>query len=117
MPMGDSSFSLADTTLPDATLRLRVTASTDPDVLFAAKTEYARPYTNQRVIGLVAMVVGVFASLTIVLAIVGVPLAIVGFWLWRKGIRNLTLVDAAYTQYMAGLTRRPGPSAAPAVPI
>jgi hypothetical protein len=91
---------------------LKATGSTDPDVLFAAKEEYGSTFATQRFQGLGLLITGALASLTIVLAIIGVPVAIFGWWFWRKGKRNVALVEAAYSHYLASLKQA---AATPAV--
>jgi pheromone shutdown protein TraB len=82
---------------------LKATGSTDPDVLYAAKEEYGSTFATQRFQGLGFLITGVLASLTIIMAIIGVPVAIFGWWFWQKGKRNVALVEAAYSQYLASL--------------
>lgn len=106
--MGHSHYSLGNTTPQAVVGLLEATGSTDADVLFAAKTEYARTFNYQKVYGLLAMVGGAATSLGLRLAMVGIPLALVGSWYWRKGVRNLTIVEAGYEQFMSSTqgTRR-----------
>lgn len=93
----------ADTTVQEVSARLTATGSRDPDVLFAAKTELGRTFAQQKLSGLVAVIVGLGTSLTLVFAILGIPLACFGAWCWRKGARNLEIVDTAYQQVVAAL--------------
>jgi hypothetical protein len=98
-----SKFSLADTSAQQVVGVLKATGSTDPDVLYAAKEEYGSTFATQRFQGLGFLITGALASITIVLAIIGVPVAIFGWWFWQKGKRNVALVEAAYSQYLASL--------------
>jgi hypothetical protein len=104
MHFGDTRVSLADVDPRDVTGMLRATGSTDPDVLFAAKTEYGRTFKIQKMVGLSAMIMGVCSVLMIVLAIVGIPVIAFGFWCWRKGSRNLAGLEATYSTYAATVT-------------
>ena len=45
------------------------------------------------------------------MAVIGVPVAVFGWWLWRKGKRNIALMEAAYAQYLATLAPVAGRSA------
>jgi hypothetical protein len=98
-----SKFSLADTSAQQIVGVLKATGSTDPDVLFAAKEEYGSTFATQRFQGMGLLITGALASLTIIMAVIGVPVAIFGWWLWRKGKRNIALVEEAYAHYLASL--------------
>ncbi len=113
--MGDRIFTVADTSADEVMGALRTTGSTDADVLFAATTEFGRPFRNQKLAGLIAIAVGAALALTVVAVIAGVLLAIAGVWFWRKGNRNSAVIDSAYTSYMVSLTDAAG-SATPAAP-
>lgn len=115
--MGDSNFSFADTNSQEVTGALKATGSTDPDVLFAAKTEFGRPFRYQKMNGLIAVAAGAVTSFTAVLVVAGIPLAIFGIWYWRKGERNLAVIDAAHVQYMATLIAGAGASKPAGVPM
>jgi hypothetical protein len=113
--MGDRIFTVADTSADEVMGVLRTTGSNDADVLFAATSEFGRPFRNQKTFGLVAIAVGAALALTVVLLIAGVPLAVAGVWLWRKGNRNSAVIESAYASYMASLTSAAG-AARPAAP-
>jgi hypothetical protein len=115
--MGDSNLSFADTSLLEVTGALKATGSTDPDVLFAAKTEFGRSFRHQKVNGLIAVAAGAVTSFTALLVLIGIPLAIFGVWYWRKGERNLAVIDAAYVQYMATLISGAAASRLTGVPL
>jgi hypothetical protein len=99
---------LTDTTPQEVVLALKTTGASDEDVLYAAKTEFAEPFRYQKVWGVCLGVIGVLISLTLFGAILGLPAAGFGIWMWRKGERNLAVVDSAFAQYRAG---RPVPTA------
>ena len=94
--MGDRIFTVADTSADEVMGVLRTTGSSDADVLFAATTEFGRPFRNQKLVGFVAIAAGAALALTVVLLIAGVPLAIAGVWFWQKGNRNTALIESAY---------------------
>jgi len=93
-----SKFSLADTSPQQVLGVLKATGSTD--LLFAAKEEFGSTFATQRFQGMGLLVVGALSSITIILAIIGVPVAVFGWWLWRKGVRNIATVEAAYAGYL-----------------
>lgn len=114
--MGDRIFTVADTSADEVTADLRTTGSTDADVLFAATTEFGRPFRNQKLYGFIAIAVGAALAFTVVMVLAGVPLAIAGVWFWHKGNRNTAVIESAYTSYMESLTHVAGaakPAAAP----
>ena len=115
--MGDRIFTVADTSADEVMAVLRTTGSTDADVLFAATTEFGRPFRNQKLYGLIAIVVGAALALTIVMVLAGVPLAIAGLWFWHKGNRNTAVIESAYTSYMASLTHAAGTAKPLAPPL
>ena len=90
---------LTDTTPEEVVLALRSTGATDEDVLYAAKTEFAEPFRYQKILGACLVAAGALASLTGLGAILGIPIAVFGVWLWRKGARNLSVVDTAFSGY------------------
>ena len=90
---------LTDTTLQEVVLALRSTGATDEDVLYAAKTEFGEPFRYQKIWGVCLVVFGGLGSLTGVGALLGIPIAVLGLWMWRKGARNLAVVDTAFAQY------------------
>jgi hypothetical protein len=113
--MGDRIFTVADTSAHEVVGVLKTTGSTDADVLFAAATEFGRPFRNQKLFGLAAIAMGAALALTVVLVVAGVPVAIAGVWFWHKGNRNTAVIESAYTSYMASLTYQAG-AAKPAAP-
>jgi hypothetical protein len=115
--MGDRIFTVADTSADEVEGVLRASGSTDADVLFAATTEFGRPFRNQKVYGFVAIGAGAALSLTVVMLPVGVPLAIAGVWFWHKGNRNAAVIESAYTAYMASLTYAAGAAKAAVTPL
>lgn len=101
-----STFSMADTSPQQVLGVLKASGSTDPDVLFAAKEEFGSTFATQRFQGMGLLVVGALSSITVILAIIGVPVAIFGWWLWRKGVRNIAIVEAAYAGYLESIQAR-----------
>jgi len=106
-----TKFSLEDTSPRQVAGVLKATGSSDPDVLFAAKEDYGSTFATQRFQGLGLLITGALSSLTVILAIIGVPVAIFGWWFWRKGQRNVAIVEAAYADYLASLQPATAPLA------
>jgi hypothetical protein len=104
---------VVDASTQEVTTRLNAIGSTDPDVLYAAKTELGRAFVHQKIGGVVVAITGVLLSLTMVLAPVGIPVIAAGVWCWRRGIHNLEVVEAAHQAFL-NATRRPG---RPGVPV
>jgi Family of unknown function (DUF5362) len=92
---------LTDTTPQEVVLALKSTGASDEDVLYAAKSEFAEPFRYQKIWGVCLVAFGVALSLTLIGALLGIPIAVVGLWIWRKGQRNLTVVDTAYSKYQS----------------
>ena len=90
---------LTDTTPEEVILALESTGASDEDVLYAAKTEFAEPFRYQKIWGICLGILGLLVSLTVVGAIIGIPTAGIGIWIWRKGSRNLAVVDSAFARY------------------
>lgn len=92
---------LTDTTPQEVVLALRSTGASDEDVLYAAKTEFSQPFRYQRIVGACLGLLGLLISLTGIGAIVGIPMIVLGIVMWRKGGRNLTVVESTFADYRA----------------
>jgi hypothetical protein len=97
---------LADTTTREVTAMLKATGSTDPDVLYAAKAEFGRPFARQRTYGLLSISAGLAMLAAIASRVLSVPFVLasvallaLGSWCHRKGARNLATIDVAYRLY------------------
>lgn len=89
-----------DLVAPEAVLgALTATGSTDRDVLFAAKEEFAARYRPTRWFGIWALVSGVLATLLVLTAFIGIPLMILGWWWLRRARRNLATIEATYQTF------------------
>ena len=97
------NFNLSNTTPPEVVGMLKATGSRDPDILHAAMQDFRRTFAVQRVSGIIFMVVGVLGTFTVVLIPVSVPAAVFGWWYWKKGVRNLAIVQSAYESYLRPL--------------
>ncbi len=97
------NFNLSNTTAQEVIGVLKATGSSDPDVLNAAYQDFRRNFATQKITGLILLIVGAVSTLTIVLIPVSVPAAVFGWWYWKKGIRNLDIVESTYRSYVAPL--------------
>jgi hypothetical protein len=66
---------------------LKSTGSKDPDVLLAAKEEFASNYRPIKWFGIWGMVCGVLMTMLIVLAPLGIPLFFLGIWWFKRATR------------------------------
>ena len=83
---------------------LKSTGSKDPDVLLAAKEEFASNYRPIKWFGIWAMVCGVLMSLLIVLAPLGIPLFFLGVWWFRRAKKNAIMIEGTYAEYVGTST-------------
>ncbi len=97
------NFNLSNTTPQEVVGALKATGSRDPDVLHAVYQDFRRTFAVQKVSGLILLIVGAVTSLTILLIPISVPTAIFGWWYWRKGLRNLDIVESTYRSYVGPL--------------
>ena len=97
------NFNLSNTTPQEVAGVLKATGSGDPDVLHAAMQDFRRTFATQRVGGLIFMVVGALSCLTVLLIPIAGPVAVFGWWYWKKGVRNLEIVDTAYRSFVGAL--------------
>ena len=83
---------------------LKSTGSKDPDVLLAAKEEFASNYRPIKWFGIWGMVCGVLMSLLIVLAPLGIPLFFLGVWWYKRAKKNSLLIEQTFNEYIVSLT-------------
>ena len=79
---------------------LKATGSSDRDVLFAAKEEFAARYRPIKWFGIWALVTGTLCTLFIILAFIGIPLLFLG-WFWlRRAKRNAITIETTWARYI-----------------
>jgi hypothetical protein len=79
---------------------LKLTGSSDPDVLYARKEELLADSRRMKLLGVLPIVAGIAMSLTIVGAVIGVPAILFGVSV-RKRIRtNIETAEAALAHYL-----------------
>jgi len=101
---------------PEALLgALKATGSTDRDVLYAAKEEFAARYRPLRWFGIWGLVSGGLATVLVITAFIGIPLMFLGWWWLRRARRNLATIEETYARYTGQV--RAAPAAADVTPI
>jgi len=83
---------------------LKAAGSRDPDVLHTQKAQLVSLAKFPKLAGVYMMVMGGLLTLLIITSFIGIPLLILGWWTRRRGVNNLELVEAGYTDYV-GLPR------------
>lgn len=81
-------------------MTLRAAGSRDPDVLRARKELLVRAARWPQYLGFASMLLGVLLSIGRPGPVAGVPVAVIGWWLWRRGVRNVTAVESAYSEFV-----------------
>ena len=79
---------------------LKATGSRDPDVLFLQKKKLITPNKNLKVGSFGMMGLGV---LLLPLLGAGIPVILLGIWMYRFGVKNIKVVEAAYSEYLTSL--------------
>ena len=83
---------------------LKSTGSKDPDVLLAAKEEFASNYRPLKWFGIWGMVCGVLCTLLIILAPLGIPLFFLGLWWFKRAKKNSALIESTFGEYVGSLS-------------
>ena len=101
---------------PEALLgALKATGSTDRDVLFAAKEEFASRYRPLRWFGIWALVSGALMTLLVLTAFLGIPLMGLGWWWLRRARRNAATIEATYAKYTGDVFAADIPGVTPGI--
>jgi hypothetical protein len=78
---------------------LKATQSKDPDVLHTQKAHLVSVAKFPKYVGVYLIVLGALMTVLIITAIIGIPLIGLGWWMRRRGVQNLEVVEAAYAEY------------------
>lgn len=73
----------------------------DPDILLMKKQTLIAPNKSLKIAGIGLTVLGVLMTLSIIMAILGIPAVLAGVWMWWFSTRNISVVEAAYSEYTA----------------
>ncbi len=79
---------------------LKSVGSRDPDVLHNKKTQIMTIAKFPKHAGLYIMVMGGLCTALILLAFIGIPLLILGWWMRRRGVANVAVVEAGWNEFM-----------------
>lgn len=79
---------------------LKSTGSRDPDVLHTQKREIMSAAKFPKYAGVYVMVMGGLLTLLIIGAFIGIPMLILGWWMRRRGVANIAVVEEAYNEYV-----------------
>jgi hypothetical protein len=83
---------------------LKSTGSRDPDILHTQKTGLLSLAKFPKYVGTYLMVVGGLCTVLILLAFIGIPLLFLGWWMRRRGVKNVEIVELGWAEFM-GTTR------------
>lgn len=88
--------------LDPATVRgyLKAGESKDPDVLHGRKAQLVSLGAFPKHVGLYLMVMGALLTVLILTAFMGIPLLIFGWWMRRRGVENLSVVETTFAEYL-----------------
>ena len=78
---------------------LKSTGTRDPDVLHTQRSKLLSAAKFPKLVGTYLMIVGGLCTLLILLAPIGIPMIGFGWWMRRRGVRNLAVVDEAWSEY------------------
>lgn len=78
---------------------LKSTGTRDPDVLHTQRSKLLSAAKFPKLVGTYLMIVGGLCTLLILLAPIGIPMIGFGWWMRRRGVRNLVVVDEAWSEY------------------
>jgi hypothetical protein len=78
---------------------LKSTGTRDPDVLHTQRMKLTSAAKFPKLVGVYIMVMGALCTLLIVLAPIGIPLFFFGWWMRRRGVQNLEIVEEGWAEY------------------
>jgi hypothetical protein len=80
---------------------LKSAGSKDPDILHARKKTLLSYGRVPKMVGTYLMFLGILLTITILGAILGIPALLFGWWLRKRGVRNLALVEETYAEFVS----------------
>lgn len=80
---------------------LKSAGSRDPDILHSKKAQIMTLAKFPKHAGVYVMVMGAGCTAMILLAVIGIPLLFLGWWMRRRGIQNVAVVEDAWNDFMA----------------
>jgi hypothetical protein len=79
---------------------LKSAGSKDPDVLHTKLVQIRTIAAFPKHVGLYIMVMGAGCTALILLAFIGIPLLFLGWWMRKRGVNNLKVVEEAWNEFM-----------------
>jgi len=74
--------------------------SRDPDVLHTQKAHLVSLAKFPKFVGTYLMVVGGLCTALILLAIIGIPLLFFGWWMRKRGVQNIQVVESGWAEFL-----------------
>ena len=84
---------------------LKSVGSKDPDMLHTRLVHIRTMAAFPKNVGIYIMVMGGLCTALILLAFIGIPLLIFGWWLRKRGLSNLKVVEEAWNEFNGGSAR------------
>ena len=79
---------------------LKSVGSRDPDVLHNKKAQLLTLAKFPKYAGVYVMVMGAGCTALVLLAVIGIPLLFLGWWMRRRGIQNVAVLEEAWDEFM-----------------
>jgi hypothetical protein len=79
---------------------LKSAGSRDPDVLHTQKAHLVSLAKFPKFVGTYLMVVGGLCTALILLAFIGIPLLFFGWWMRKRGVKNIQVVETGWAEFM-----------------
>src|SRR4051812_13494427 len=79
----------------------KMSATRDPDVLYAQKETLIAPYKNLKRLAILGYASGGLFTIMIFMAWFGIPVLIASYFLWRFQAKQTSNIEAGYAQYLA----------------
>jgi hypothetical protein len=79
---------------------LKSAGTRDPDVLHTQKKHLVSLAKFPKGVGTYLMVLGVLCTVLILTAFIGIPLFFFGWWMRRRGVKNLKVVESGWAEFV-----------------
>lgn len=79
---------------------LKSVGSRDPDVLHNRKAQIMSIAKFPKHTGTYVMVMGAGCTALVLLAFIGIPLLFLGWWMRKRGIQNIAMVEEGWNEFM-----------------
>ena len=77
----------------------KAAGSRDSDILHTQKMNLLSLAKFPKLVGTYLMIVGGLCTILILLAPIGIPLIIFGWWMRKRGVNNLKIVEAGWQEF------------------